>query len=144
MYKRQAYARLYEMMFRFLLAYADQPVPYAERAADGTLCYAHFNRWDFLRRDEAGELYWNDEFIFSVDPSATLSSNRSVLWEQMDAKYQSGAFGPVQDVQSRLLYWTLLERLDYPHAGEVKAAVEREAAQQTVMQGGEMNALPQV
>lgn len=142
--KNAAYARLYEMMFRFLLAYADQPVPYAERAADGTLCYAHFNRWDFLRRDEAGELYWNDEFIFSVDPSATLSSNRSVLWEQMDAKYQSGAFGPVQDVQSRLLYWTLLERLDYPHAGEVKAAVEREAAQQTVMQGGEMNALPQV
>lgn len=141
--KNAAYARLYEMMFRYLLAYADQPVPYAAKSADGTQCFAHFNRWDFLRRDEAGELYWNDEFIFSVDPSATLSSNRSVLWEQMDAKYQSGAFGPVQDVRSRLLYWTLLERLDYPHAGEVKADLERQAAQEATG-GGEWNALSEM
>ena len=142
--KNAAYARLYEMMFRFLLAYADQPVPYAERAADGSQRFSHFDRWQFLRRDDAGELYWNDEFIFSVDPSATLSSNRSVLWEQMDAKYQSGAFGPAQDVSSRLLYWTLLERLDYPHAGEVKAELEKQAASAAAQQGGETIALPEL
>ena len=82
--------------------------PYSVKTQDGSEAFAHFDRWDFLRRDAAGQFYWNDEFIFSVDPSATLSSNRSVLWEQMDMKLQSGAFGPVGQTQTMLLYCCLL------------------------------------
>lgn len=138
--KNQAYARLYELMFRYLLAYADQPVPYAERLADGSQRFAHFDRWAFLKRDAAGEWYWNDEFLFSVDPSATQASNRSVLWEQLDEKYRAGAFGPAQDPASRRLYWTMLARTDFPHAQEVKTLLEQEGT----AEGGEGDALPLV
>ena len=134
--KNQAYARLYELMFRYLLAYADQPVPYAERLADGSQRFAHFDRWAFLKQDAAGEWYWNDEFLFSVDPSATQASNRSVLWQQLDDKYRAGAFGPASDAASRRLYWTMLARTDFPHAQEVKTLLEQE--------GGEEDALPLV
>lgn len=137
---RIAFARLYELMFRFLLAYADEPIPYSVKTQDGSEAFAHFDRWDFLRRDAAGQFYWNDEFIFSVDPSATLSSNRSVLWEQMDMKLQSGAFGPVGQTQTMLLYWTLMAKLDYPHAGEVsellRQRAQAEQAQAAGMAGG--------
>ena len=138
--KNSAFARLYELMFRFLLAYADEPIPYSVKTQDGSEAFAHFDRWDFLRRDAAGQFYWNDEFIFSVDPSATLSSNRSVLWEQMDMKLQSGAFGPVGQTQTMLLYWTLMAKLDYPHAGEVsellRQRAQAEQAQAAGMAGG--------
>ena len=105
---------------------------------------------DFLRQDAAGEFYWDDEFIFSIDPSATLSSNRSVLWEQMDLKLQSGAFGQLGVNETMLLYWTLMEDLDYPYAGEIKAAVQmrideqkaQQAAMQQMQMGGMGNVMP--
>ena len=156
--KNSAFARLYELMFRFLLAYADEPIPYTTKGSDGQPTFAHFNRMDFLRQDAAGEFYWNDEFIFTIDPSATLSSNRSVLWEQMDLKLQSGAFGQLGMNETMLLYWTLMEELDYPYAGEIKAMIQKriedEKAQQMQMQqmqqmamqqtGGMGNAMPQM
>lgn len=134
--KNSAFARLYELMFRFLLAYADEPVPYSVKTQDGSEAFAHFDRWDFLRRDAAGQFYWDDEFLFSVDPSATLSSNRSVLWEQMDMKLQSGAFGPVGQTQTMLLYWTLMAKLDYPHAGEISELMRQRAQTEQAQAGG--------
>ena len=92
--------------------------------------FAHFNRWDFLRVDAAGEFYWDDEFIFTVDPSATLSSNRSELWNQMDLKLQSGAFGLAANLSTQKLYWTLMHNLDFPYAGDIKAAIEAEEQKQ--------------
>ena len=150
--KNSAYARLYELMFRFLLAYADEPIPYTTKDGSGQQAFAHFNRMDFLRQDAAGEFYWDDEFIFSIDPSATLSSNRSVLWEQMDLKLQSGAFGQLGVNETMLLYWTLMEDLDYPYAGEIKAAVQmrideqkaQQAAMQQMQMGGMGNVMPQM
>ena len=150
--KNSAYARLYELMFRFLLAYADEPIPYTTKDGSGQQSFAHFNRMDFLRQDAAGEFYWDDEFIFTIDPSATLSSNRSVLWEQMDLKLQSGAFGQLGANETMLLYWTLMEDLDYPYAGEIKAAVQmrideqkaQQAAMQQMQMGGMGNVMPQM
>ena len=150
--KNSAYARLYELMFRFLLAYADEPIPYTTKDGSGQQSFAHFNRMDFLRQDAAGEFYWDDEFIFTIDPSATLSSNRSVLWEQMDLKLQSEAFGQLGANETMLLYWTLMEDLDYPYAGEIKAAVQmrideqkaQQAAMQQMQMGGMGNVMPQM
>ena len=57
--KNSAFARLYELMFRFLLAYADEPIPYSVKTQDGSEAFAHFDRWDFLRRDAAGQFYFS-------------------------------------------------------------------------------------
>ena len=124
--KQSAYCRLYEIMFKFMLAYADQPVSVVTKSADGSPEYSHFNRYDFLKVDASGELYWNDEFIFEVDPTSTIMMNREALWNQIDLKYQAGAFGPIGDLQTLINLWTYLEDSDYPNASKVKANLVRQ------------------
>ena len=46
--KNQAYARLYKLLFKYMLAYADQPYPMTYTAVGGEQTFAHFNRWDTL------------------------------------------------------------------------------------------------
>ena len=124
--KQQAYCRLYEIMFKFMLAYADQPVPLTTKKPDGTSEYSHFDRYDFLKVDASGELYWNDEFIFEVDPTSTIMMNREAMWNQIDLKYQAGAFGPIGELQTLLNYWTFMEANDYPNASKVKAIITQQ------------------
>ena len=104
-----------------MLAYADQPVSVVTKSSDGSPEYSHFNRYDFLKVDASGELYWNDEFIFEVDPTSTIMMNREALWNQIDLKYQAGAFGPIGELQTLVNLWTYLEDSDYPNASKVKA-----------------------
>lgn len=152
--KNAAYAKLYEMMFKFALAYADQPIPVISQNTDGSYDYAHFNRKDFLKIDDAGEPYWDDEFIFETDPTSTLMVNREAMWNQADMKLQSGAFGQLGDLRTAYLYWLEQERNDYPHAHEIKGVIEERLAeqeqqeqmmqQQAAMQqmGGMQNGMP--
>ena len=136
--KNQAYARLYKLMFQFMLAYADEPYPMTLRGPDGTVEYAHFDRYEFLKRDAAGQLYWNDEFLFDVDPASNLAANRETLWTMIDQKYQAGAFGPLGKTASLYRLWSLLAETGYPHAEAMKASVGQQMEQE---QGGQ-NALP--
>lgn len=148
--KNSAYARLYKMMFQFLLAYADQPIPIAKKNANGDYSFSHFSRYDFLKQDAAGEYYWNDEFIIETDPTSTIMMNREAMWNQADFKLQSGAFGPLGDTKTLLLYWEYMERNDYPNAAEIKKTIEeryqQEQQQMALMQqlqmGGVQGEMP--
>ena len=143
--KNTAFAKLYEMMFKFMLAYADQPVPLSNKNTKGTFSFSHFNRYDFLKQDAAGEWYWDDEFIIETDPTSTIMMNREAMWQQADFKLQSGAFGQQGDLQTLLLYWEFMEKNDYPNAAEIKRSVEsryQEQQQQMIMQQ-QMMAQPQ-
>ena len=141
--KNEAYARLYEMMFKFLLAYADEKIPMSRKNETGEFEFAHFSRYDFLKMDAAGEYYWNDEFIFETDPTSTIMMNREAMWSQADFKLQSGAFGPLGDASTLLHYWTFMEQNDYPNASEMRQHFEAEyqkqqqaMLQQQMMMGG--------
>ena len=141
--KNQAYAQLYELMFKFALAYADQPIPINSQGKDGIQVFAHFDKMDFLKMDAAGQYYWNDEFIFDTDPTSTLLTNREAMWNQADLKLQSGAFGPISELETNYLYWLEQERNGYPNAGEIKKEIERRMEerkqQEAMMQMGGMN-----
>ena len=141
--KNQAYAQLYELMFKFALAYADQPIPINSQGKDGVQVFAHFDKMDFLKMDAAGQYYWNDEFIFDTDPTSTLLTNREAMWNQADLKLQSGAFGPISELETNDLYWLEQERNGYPNAGEIKKEIERRMEerkqQEYMMQMGGMN-----
>jgi hypothetical protein len=140
--KNAFYQRLFKVMFQFMLAYADQPVRFKGLAADGQEVFAEFNRYDFLKRDAAGEFYWNDEFLFSVDTTGGFAQNREALWEDATVKLSSGALGNPADTRTLLRYWTVMERLQYPMAKAMKQQFseetnrEREAAE---AQGGMPN-----
>ena len=148
--KNTAHAKIYEMMFKHMLAYADQPIPLSIKNSDGVYEYAHFNRYDFLKQDAAGEFYWDDEFIFETDPTSTIMMNREAMWQQIDLKYQAGAFGPIGEDQTLLTYWTFMEQNDYPNSAAMKKIFSDRVQQNKMMQeqmqlqqiGGAQNAMP--
>jgi hypothetical protein len=139
--KNAAYAELYEMMFKFALAYSDTPMPISGERSDGSKEYQSFDRYKFLKKDSAGEYYWNDEFKFDTDPTSTIMTNREAMWQQIDLKLQSGAFGAVGDLQTALLYWTLMEKNGYPNAKTVKDDIQARINEQKEVQNA-MSAMP--
>lgn len=148
--KQAAYARLFELMFKFLLAYADEPRSVARRTPEGRVEYVTFNRYDFLQQDESGEWFWNDRFLFSVDETSSLASNRAAMWSETLASLRSGAFGDPAALSTLILYWGKLELLHYPGAKDTRQQLERrlaeqaEQAEQRVAEGGEGDAVSQL
>ena len=132
--KNAAYAALFEAMFKFRLAYTDEPFPVRREDVHGNVEYTEFNRWDFLERDEAGEYWWNDLFLFSVDPSSALASNREAMWQETRLNLTSGAFGNPQEISTLLLFWAKMETLHYPGAGETKRFLEEQQQKQQMQQ----------
>lgn len=132
--KNDAYAKLYELMFKFWLAYADDPLPITGSGVNGEQDFDVLDKADFVKQDAAGEYYWNDEFLFETDPTSTMMANREAMWQQIDMKLQSGAFGQLGSLETMRLYWSLMEKNHYPNAGDVLAQVEMMLQEQQMMQ----------
>ena len=136
--KNAAYAALFEAMFKFKLAYCDEPRPVIAHDDQGNPVYEEFNRWDFLERDEAGEWYWNDQFLFSTDDTAPLANNREAMWQEARMNLQTGAFGDPSQLQTLILFWSQMETLHYPMAAEAKQYLEQQLQQQQAAQQAQM------
>ena len=132
--KNAMYAALFEAIFKFRLAYADEPRPVISEDIHGNKEYQDFDRYDFLKQDEAGEWYWNDQFLFSCDTSAPLANNREAMWQETRMNLQTGAFGDPASLTTLILFWSKMEQLHYPGAGETKRFLEEERAQQMQQQ----------
>lgn len=128
--KEAAYAALFEAMFKFKLAYADEPRPVMSEDLYGNPQYREFNRYDFLEQDDAGQWCWNDQFLFSCDTSTPLASNREAMWQETRQNLQTGAFGDPASIQTLILFWSKMEMLHYPGAGETKAYLEEQLQMQ--------------
>ena len=145
--KNEAFAKLYEIMFKYWLAYSDQDTELSSVGVDGQPVHDSISRMEFLKMDRAGELYWDDEFLFETDPTSTLMQNREMLWNQTDMKLQSGAFGQVGDLETARAYWTIMKANGYPNAGKILELVEgrieeqKQMAQQ--MQAAQMPPMPE-
>lgn len=124
--KNSCYAELFEIMFKFMLCFADEPRAVVSKDENGKRIYSKFNRQDFLEIDSAGELYWNDEFLFSVDSAAALASNREAMWQETRMNLQEGALGNPQDVKTLIRFWGIMETLHYPKASDIKQQLQRE------------------
>lgn len=133
--KNAAFARLFEAIFKFKLAYADEPRPVITEDIHGERLFEEFNRYDFLKQDAAGQWYWEDRFLFSVDTATPLASNREAMWQETRMNLQTGAFGDPAQPQTLLLFWTKMAMLHYPGAEETKKAVQEQLqAQQAAME----------
>lgn len=139
--KNAAYAAIFETIFKFALAYSDEPRPVSYKDFKGEAQYEEFNRYDFLEQDEDGQWYWNDQFLFSCDTSAPLASNREAMWQETRMNLQTGAFGDPTLTETLVLFWAKMEELHYPGAGTTKKFLEEKlererqeaAAQQQAM-----------
>ena len=147
--KNEAYAKMYEIMFKFWLAFSDSPSEITSTDKDGQPQHDSLDRKEFLRIDAAGEFYWDDEFIFETDPTSTLMQNREAMWSQIDMKLQSGAFGPVGDLETSRTYWQIMKANGYPNSSAALNDIEERLAKQQEMaqamqpeMGGMPNEMP--
>lgn len=143
--KRATYADIYEIMFQMMLAYADEPRTFKAVDKMGNDIYCRFNRWDYLEQDAAGEWYWNDRFMFSTDNTGNLSQNREALWQETRENFQAGTFGNPQELDTQILYWTMMKQQHYPIAGtiltnlkEKQQRIEEQMMQQQAMMQQQM------
>ena len=125
-----AFSQLFEIMFQFMLAYADEPRYYNYQDASGQLQYKLFDKRLFLDKDASGEYYYDDEFIFATDVSATLSKDRRAMWEETRLNFTSGAYGNPQDIQTIVMFWQMMDSLHYPGAKQALQFAVRRAEEQ--------------
>ena len=136
--KRAAYAMMYELLFKFMLAYADEPRNFKATDKLGRDVYRTFNKYAFLEQDAAGEWYWNDRFMFSTDNTGNLSQNREALWQEARGNFESGSFGDPTDINVRIMYWTMMKEMHYPFAATVLQNLEQQKEQQEQMMQQQM------
>lgn len=132
--KEAAYAQLFECMFKFLLAYSDEPRPVVSTANNGHADYEEFNRYDFLEQDEAGEWTWNDNFLFSCDSATGIENNRTAMWNETRNNFQSGAFGNPAELDTLILFWTKMAMLHYPGATDTRDFLEQKKREMQMAQ----------
>ena len=141
--KDAAYADLYKLMFKFLLAYCDEPRQFSQLKPNGEYVPAKFSRYNFIS-GEPGKAYYNDRFLFSVDDASTLATNRSAMWAETTNNFAAGTLGNPADPQTLLLYWNIMKGLNYPLAKyAITSLTERQQElpyelQQAIMQNPEI------
>ena len=132
--KDAAFADLYKLMFQFLLAYTDEKRPYIQEDTNGKLEYKWFDKKFFVEEDDRGELYYDDEFVFSVDVSGTLANDRQAMWQETRSNFESGAYGDPTQLDTLEMYWTTMNKLHYPCAPDaLKLISQRKVEQQKLM-----------
>ena len=132
--KNAQFQDLFELMFKFMLAYADEPRPVVSYNEQGQKEYKFFDRHDFLYQDAAGNWKYNTDFLFSCDTSAPLASDRSAMWQETRMNFQQGAFGPPTELTALVRFWTIMEQLHYPTAKQIKDDLQQELEQQRELQ----------
>lgn len=133
--KRYFWSRLFEAMFKFELAYADDERPVVGMDPNGMSRDETWNKWYFLKYDEEkGEYYWNTDFNFSVDQNNALASDRATMWKETREYYMSGAFGDPADIGTQIMFWHTMEKLHYPNAAEIKQQLIQKQKDQASLQ----------
>lgn len=128
--KNAAYADIDRIIFQYYLAYADEPRPAAFRDAFGRIQNRMFNRYDFIERDESGEYYYNDEYLFSTDATIDIEKMRDMLWQENRQNFQQGAYGDPSLPQTQLIFWLNMESAHYPFAHDNVERLREEIARQ--------------
>lgn len=142
--KNAAYAELFELIFKFALAYGDEPRPVTFKNFKGETQYEEFSRYDFLKQDADGNYYWNTDFLFSCDTSAPLASNREAMWQETRMNLQTGAFGDPTKTETLILFWAKMEELHYPGANSTKTFLEKRLEQEQAAAQAQMLAQQQL
>ena len=116
--KHLAYCKLYEIIFKHYLAFADEPRRFAYRDTLGRMHFSEFNRYDFIERDKAGGYYYDDSYLFTVDNNADDEYSSEDIWEINLNNLLRGTLGDKEKNTTLLRYWQLQDKAHFPHARE--------------------------
>jgi hypothetical protein len=122
--KQEAWAKIYEIIAKLFLAYADKGRRLRVELPEGGVRYDVFQQKDFLKKDDKGRLYYEDGFIFSVDDATSIGESREAMWQEINRSFAAGTLGDPKDIGTLILYWGLMEQQSYPGAGSIKKMME--------------------
>ena len=115
--KQLAYCRLYELIFKHYLAFADKPRRFAFRDTLGRIDFSEFNRYDFIEEGDGG-YYYDDSYLFTVDERASQSYQSEELWQTNLVNLEKGTLGDRESPETLLRYWQLQDKAHFPNARE--------------------------
>ena len=122
--KSAAFAGLYELVLKYLLAFSDEPRKFVKVLPDGSQKEEVWNKYMFLDKDKYGVVYYRDDLRFDSDPASTLSQNRVQMWQETQDKFIQGAMGAPNDPRTLKLFWNIMDSLQYPLAKTVLAGIK--------------------
>ena len=122
--KSAAMAGVYELAFKYLLAFSDEGRKVTRVLPNGTEEEEEWNKYMFLSKDKFGTIYYRDDFIFDTDAASTLSQNRVQMWQETQDKFVNGAFGVPNDPRTLTLFWNVMDSLQYPLAKVALAGIK--------------------
>lgn len=137
--KRVTYKELFEIIFEFKLAFYDEIRPFLAKDEYGKDIYGSFNKYDFLVQDEAGEWFYNTDFLFEADENGAMMNDKMWLLDQARSLFADKAIDNMQ-------LFTILESVGFPMAKEIKRQIEQRQQEAQMMQqqlaamGGVQNA----
>ncbi len=114
--KHLAYCRIYELIFKHYLAFADEPRRFAYRDTLGKMHFSEFNRYDFIEQDKYGNYYYDDSYLFTVDTNADDHYSQETLWEINLTNLERGTLGEKTSPTTLMRYWQLQDKAHYPYA----------------------------
>ena len=145
--KSAAFAGLYELVLKYLLAFSDEPRKFVRVLPNGSQKEEVWNKYMFLDKDKYGNIYYRDDLRFDSDPASTLRQNRAQMWQETQDKFVQGAFGNPADPRVLELFWNIMDSLQYPLAKVVLAGIKENSqhlppeVEQMIMNNPELQAL---
>ena len=121
--KSAAFSGVYELMFKFLLAFSDEPRKFVKTLPNGSEEEEIWNKYIFLAKDKYGNIYYRDDFSFSTDAASTLTQNRVQMWQETQDKFINGAFGNPGETRTLKIFWNIMDSLQYPLAKVALAGI---------------------
>lgn len=123
--KAAAFAGVYELVLKYLLAFSNDKQTFVKTLPDGTVKEEVWSKYMFLDKDEYGTIYYRDDFTFNSDPAATLSRNRTSMWQETQEKFTLGAFGDPSNPRTLELYWNIMDQQQYPLSKVALAGIKQ-------------------
>lgn len=112
-----AFSDMYELIFKYLLAYCDEPRTFVSLLPDGLEMEQTWSKYMFLSKDRYGEYYYRDDYAWSVDDATDVTQDRAAMWQLIDNDYINGVMGNQLDPARALkMYWQMKEQYGYPTA----------------------------
>lgn len=112
-----AYAGVYELLFKYMLAFSDEERSFVTLLPDGTQKEEIWSKYMFLSRDDNGNFYYRDDFAWSVDNATEITQDRAAMWQLIDNDYINGAMGnEIDPMRALQMYWQMKDQYGYPTA----------------------------
>jgi len=106
------YRELFEMMYFFDLMFTQETRSYMTKDAMGQISYKDFNKYELLCKDDAGEWYYNTDFIFKARQSSEIPSDDVSVMNKTLELAQAGFIDKDQ-------LWQILDELNFPVARQI-------------------------